>query len=83
LPASLPDNLIRLKTQITLDGQVVAHSTIAIGISAGGISAKQLNSLKTRLENTKTQLQANNVQNMPLLLQRIILGRKVVEFQMA
>ncbi|MBU2123045.1 MAG: transglutaminase [Gammaproteobacteria bacterium] len=101
LPTSLPGYLIRLKPQITLDGQVVAQSTsaitmgtdlkgqggftqlydptqwdltpdashtagqaTAIGISAGGISAKQLDTLKTRLENTKTQLQANNVQNL-------------------
>ena len=101
LPTSLPGYLIRLKPQITLDGQVVAQSTsaitmgtdlqgqggftqlydptqwdltpdashtagqaTAIGISAGGISAKQLDTLKTRLENTKTQLQANNVQSL-------------------
>ena len=101
LPTSLPGYLIRLKPQITLDGQVVAQSTsaitmgtdlkgqggftqlydptqwdltpdashtagqaTAIGISAGGISGKQLDTLKTRLENTKTQLQANNLQNL-------------------
>ena len=101
LPTSLPGYLIRLKPQITLDGQVVAQSTgaitmgtdlqgqggftqlydptqwdltpdashtagqaTAIGISAGGISAKQLDTLKRRLETTKTQLQANNLQNL-------------------
>ncbi|WP_100084415.1 transglutaminase-like domain-containing protein [Acidovorax delafieldii] len=101
LPTSLPGYLIKLKPQITLDGQVVAQSSTtvtmgtdlqgqggftqlhnpkqwdltpdashtagqatAIGISAGGISAKQLDTLKTRLENTKTQLQANNLQNL-------------------
>ncbi|BEP92016.1 hypothetical protein GmRootA79_04000 [Acidovorax sp. A79] len=101
LPSSLPGYLIRLKPQITLDGQVVAQSSTAItmgsdlqgqggftqlydptqwdltpdqshvagqataiGISAGGISAKQLDTLKTRLETTKNQLQANNLQNL-------------------
>jgi transglutaminase-like putative cysteine protease len=96
-PTSLPGYLIRLKPQITLDGQVVATSNqslvmgtdllstggftqladpsqwdltgeesnvvgnaTAIGVSASGISAKQLNDLKTRLEQTRTQLQANN-----------------------
>ncbi|RYF02175.1 MAG: transglutaminase [Comamonadaceae bacterium] len=101
LPTSLPGYLIRLKPQITLDGQPVAQATTAItmgtnlqgqggftqlydptqwdvtpdeshvagqataiGISAGGISAAQLDTLKARLENTKTQLQAQNVQNL-------------------
>ncbi|MDA8453588.1 transglutaminase domain-containing protein [Acidovorax sp. GBBC 3334] len=101
LPTSLPGYLIRLKPQISLDGQVVAQSAsavtmgsdlqgqggftqlydptqwditpdqshvagqaTAIGISAGGISARQLDSLKTKLENTRTQLQANNLQNL-------------------
>ena len=101
LPTSLPGYLIRLKPQITLDGQVVAQSSgtvtmgtdlqgmggftqlydpmqwdltpdsshvagqaTAIGISAGGVSAKQLDTLKTRLEATKSQLQANNLQNL-------------------
>jgi hypothetical protein len=96
-PTSLPGYLIRLKPQITLDGNIVATSTqslvmgtdllstggftqladptqwdltgeesnvvgnaTAIGISASGISAKQLNDVKTRLEQTKNQLQANN-----------------------
>jgi hypothetical protein len=101
LPTSLPGYLIRLKPQITLDGQVVKQSgtvvtmganlqgmggftqlydatqwdltpdsshvagqATAIGISAGGVSAKQLDTLKTRLENAKNQLQANDVQNL-------------------
>lgn len=101
LPTSLPGYLIRLKPQITLDGQVVAQSSsavtmgtnlmgqggftqlydptqwditpdsshvagqaTAIGISAGGISAKQLDTLKTRLETTKNQLQVNNTSNL-------------------
>ena len=49
---------------LTPDQSHVAGQATAIGISAGGISAKQLDTLKTRLENTKTQLQANNVQNL-------------------
>lgn len=89
LPRSLPGYLIRLKPQLTLDGQVVASSgasltmgtelsstggftqlsnpnqwdltqddnhvagqATAIGISAGGISAAQLERLKQRLETT-------------------------------
>ncbi|MDA8453590.1 hypothetical protein M4R22_02325 [Acidovorax sp. GBBC 3334] len=101
LPSSLPGYLIRLKPQISLDGQVVAQSAsavtmgsdlqgqsgftqlydptqwditpdqshvagqaTAIGISAGRISARQLDSLKTKLENTRTQLQANNLQKL-------------------
>lgn len=101
LPTSLPGYLIKLKPQITLEGQVVAQSqtavtmgsdlqgqggftqlydptqwdltpdqshvagqATAIGISAGGVSAKQLDTLKTRLEATKNQLQANNLQNL-------------------
>ena len=49
---------------LTPDASYTAGQATAIGISAGGISAKQLDTLKTRLENTKTQLQANNVQNL-------------------
>ncbi|UJB65531.1 transglutaminase domain-containing protein [Acidovorax sp. YS12] len=101
LPTSLPGYLIRLKPQLTLDGQTVAQGTsdigmgeelqglggftqyynpsqwdyttddshiagqaTAIGISAGGINARQLADLKTRLEATKSQLQANNVQSL-------------------
>ncbi len=101
LPTSLPGYLIRLKPQISLEGQVVAQGTsvvtmgtdlqghggftqlydptqwdlspdashvagqaTAIGISAGGISAKQLDSIKTRLEVTKNRLQANSLQNL-------------------
>ena len=43
---------------ITTDGSNIAGQATAIGISAGGISAAQLNNLKTRLQNTQTQLQA-------------------------
>ncbi|UJB65534.1 hypothetical protein YS110_12615 [Acidovorax sp. YS12] len=101
MPTSLPGYLIRLKPQLTLDGQTVAQGTsdigmgeelqglggftqyynpsqwdyttddshiagqaTAIGISAGGINARQLADLKTRLEATKSQLQANNVQSL-------------------
>ncbi len=97
LPSSLPGYLIRLKPQLTLDGQVVASASqaltmgsdlyatggftqlydpgqwdqtnddshvvgqaTAIGISAGGISAGQLNRLKTRLEAAKTSLQSGD-----------------------
>ncbi|OYD47744.1 transglutaminase, partial [Acidovorax kalamii] len=49
---------------LTPDASHTAGQATAIGISAGGISAKQLDTLKTRLENTKTQLQANNLQNL-------------------
>ena len=44
---------------LTPDASYTAGQATAIGISA-----KQLDTLKTRLENTKTQLQANNVQNL-------------------
>ena len=101
LPTSLPGYLIRLKPQISVDGQVVAQSqgtmtmgtnlqgqggftqyssptqwdltpdashvvgqATAIGISAGGVSENQLQTLKTRLETTKTQVQANNAQSL-------------------
>ncbi|GKS93334.1 transglutaminase [Acidovorax sp. SUPP2825] len=49
---------------LTPDQSHVAGQATAIGISAGGISARQLDSLKTRLENTKNQLQANQLQNL-------------------
>ena len=92
LPTSLPGYLIRLKPQISVDGQVVAQSSdvltmgtdlqgqggftqyssptqwdltpdashvvgqaTAIGISAGGVSAKPLRELKARLASTKAQ----------------------------
>jgi hypothetical protein len=41
------------------DSNTVGNAT-AIGLSIQGISAAQLNQLKTRLEQTKTQLQAQN-----------------------
>jgi len=49
---------------LTPDASHTAGQATAIGISAGGISGKQLDTLKTRLENAKTQLQANNLQNL-------------------
>lgn len=49
---------------LTPDASHTAGQATAIGISAGGISAKQLDTLKTRLENAKTQLQASNLQNL-------------------
>ncbi|BFO53553.1 hypothetical protein AVXHC19_03560 [Acidovorax sacchari] len=101
LPTSLPGYLIRLKPQISLEGQVVAQSTsvvtmgtdlqghggftqlydptqwdlspdashvagqaTAIGISAGGISARQLDALKGRLEQAKGLLQAGSVEGL-------------------
>ncbi|MDA8456530.1 transglutaminase [Acidovorax sp. GBBC 3334] len=49
---------------LTPDESHVAGQATAIGISAGGISTRQLDTLKARLENTKIQLQANNLQNL-------------------
>jgi len=49
---------------VTPDGSHVAGQATAIGISAGGIHARQLDDLKNRLEQAKTQLQANNAQNL-------------------
>lgn len=45
---------------LTPDASHVVGQATAIGISAGGISAKQLEVLKVRLEHAKNQLQANN-----------------------
>lgn len=104
LPTSLPGYLIRLKPQLTLDGQVVASATqrvimgsdlsaeggftqlydptqwditsddsnvagqaTAIGISAGGISAQQLNTLKDRLQQTQSTLQSGNTASIATL----------------
>lgn len=97
LPTSLPGYLIRLKPQISVDGQVVAQSqsimtmgtdlqgqggftqyssptqwdltpdashvvgqATAIGISAGGITVKQMDALKARLEAAQKQQAANS-----------------------
>lgn len=97
LPTSLPGYLIRMNPQINVDGQVAAHSSMAltmgtdlqgqggftqysnptqwdltpdsshvvgqataIGVSAGGISAKQLEVLKARLDSAKSQIQTNS-----------------------
>ncbi len=49
---------------LTPDASHVVGQGTAIGVSAGGISAKQLEMLKARLNNTKNQLQANDVQNL-------------------
>jgi hypothetical protein len=104
LPTSLPGYLIRLKPQLTLDGQVVASASqgvimgsdlsaeggftqlydptqwditsddsnvagqaTAIGISAGGISAQQLNALKDRLQQTQSTLQSGNTASIATL----------------
>lgn len=45
---------------LTPDSSHVVGQATAIGISAGGISAKQLEVLKARLESTKSQIQANS-----------------------
>ncbi|MGE0330875.1 MAG: hypothetical protein AB7P37_09275, partial [Ramlibacter sp.] len=104
LPTSLPAYLIKLKAQISLDGQVVATSSQAvqmgtelsatggftqlsdtsqwdltidesnvagqatvIGISAGGISASQIEQLKARLTATQTTLQTGNTTSIATL----------------
>ncbi|WP_082567450.1 transglutaminase domain-containing protein [Pelomonas sp. Root1217] len=100
-PAGLPGYLIKMKPQISLDGQVVAQSNqaltmgtdlfsaagftrvsspadwdtstaeshvvgqaTAIGLSLQGVSAAQLGQLQIRLQATKTQLQANNLNGL-------------------
>jgi hypothetical protein len=49
---------------MTPDTSHVAGQATAIGISAGGINARQLDDLKKRLEQARTQLLANNVQSL-------------------
>ena len=49
---------------LTPDASHVVGQATAIGISAGGISAKQLEVLKARLENSKSQLQGNSTAGM-------------------
>jgi hypothetical protein len=100
-PSSLPGYLIKLKPQVSLDGQVVAQSSqaltmgtdlfsnagftrfssptdwdvstaeshavgqaTALGLSLQGISAAQLGQLKSRIDATKSQLQANNLSGL-------------------
>ena len=46
------------------DNSHTAGQATAIGISAGGISAKQLDTLKTRLETTKGKLEAKDTTNL-------------------
>jgi hypothetical protein len=46
---------------LSSDGSNVVGQSTAIGISAGGISAAQLQTLQTRLQATQTQLQASNL----------------------
>jgi len=53
-----------MQWDLTNDSSHTAGQATAIGISAGGIHARQLDDLKNRLEQAKTQLQANNVQNL-------------------
>ena len=46
------------------DNSHVAGQATAIGISAGGVSAKQLDTLKARLETTKGKLEAKDTTNL-------------------
>ncbi|WP_313333404.1 transglutaminase-like domain-containing protein [Comamonas sp.] len=46
---------------LTPDASHVVGQATAIGVSAGGISTKQLDVLKARLETTKSHIQANSV----------------------
>lgn len=49
---------------LTPDSSHVVGQATAIGISAGGISAKQLEVLKARLETTKAQVQTNTTASL-------------------
>lgn len=49
---------------LTPDASHIAGQATAISISAGGISARQLDSLKNRLEQTKNQLETKNTDRL-------------------